>query len=130
MAHVELATKGEEIVSAPTQAASHPNATHFTDTLVRMGYLQDFQNNVYLLSDPLGTELMGPDATRLRSTFKSKADDEEAMLVLCWEGKMEFLNNGLCTVPHFEEDRKSSGQDKASSESSEHQPLKKKAKKV
>jgi hypothetical protein len=33
-------------------------------------------------------------------------------------------------IPHFEEDEKTSGQDKASSGSSEHQPLKKKAKKV
>jgi hypothetical protein len=43
---------------------------------------------------------------------------------------MEFLNNGLFRIPHFEEDEKPSGQDKASSGSSKHQPLKKKAKKV
>jgi hypothetical protein len=43
---------------------------------------------------------------------------------------MEFLNNGLFRIPHFEEDKKPSCQDKASSGSSEHQPLKKKAKKV
>jgi hypothetical protein len=52
------------------------------------------------------------------------------MLVLCREGKMEFLNNRLFRIPHFEEDKKPLGQDKASSGSSEHQPLKKKAKKV
>jgi hypothetical protein len=43
---------------------------------------------------------------------------------------MELLNNGLFRIPHFEEDEKPSGQDKASSGSLEHQPLKKKAKKV
>jgi hypothetical protein len=43
---------------------------------------------------------------------------------------MEFLNNGLFKIPQFEEDEKPSGQDKANSGSSEHQPLKKKAKKV
>jgi hypothetical protein len=43
---------------------------------------------------------------------------------------MEFLNNGLFRIPHFEENRKLLGQDQASSGSSEHQPLKKKAKKV
>jgi hypothetical protein len=43
---------------------------------------------------------------------------------------MELVNNELLEIPHFEEDRKPSGQDKASSGSSEHQPLKKKAKKV
>jgi hypothetical protein len=92
-----------------------------------MGYLQDFQKGVYLLSDPLGTELMGQ---RNKVYIKSKADAEEAMLVFCREGKMEFMNNGLFRIPHFEEDKKPSGQDKASSGSSEHQPLKKKAKKV
>jgi hypothetical protein len=84
---------------------------------------------VYLLSDPLGTELMGR-RNKVAKHIKSKADAEEAMLVLCWEGKMEFLNNGLFRIPHFEEDEKPSGLDKASSGSSEHQPLKKKAKKV
>jgi hypothetical protein len=46
MAHMELAPEEEPSVSAPTlsgaaQAASHPNVTHLTDTLVRMGYLED-----------------------------------------------------------------------------------------
>jgi hypothetical protein len=61
MAHVEPVTEEEQSVSAAmlsgaAQAASHPNVAHFTDTLVRMGYLQDFQNSMYLLSDPLGTD--------------------------------------------------------------------------
>jgi hypothetical protein len=134
MGHVERATEGEQSVSAATlsgaaQAASHPNVAHFTHTLVRMGYLQDFQNGVYLLSDPLGTELMGR-RNKVAKHIKSKADAEKAMLVLCREGKMEFLNNGLFRIPHFEEDEITSGQDKASSGSSEHQPLKKKAKKM
>jgi hypothetical protein len=62
--------------------------------------------------------------------IKSKADAKKAMLILCREGKMEFLNNGLFRIPHFEEDEKPSGHNKASSGSSEHQTLKKKAKKV
>jgi hypothetical protein len=137
MAHVvskELAPDEEPGVSAPTlsgaaQAASHPYVTHFTDTLVRMGYLQDFQKGVYLLSDPLGTELMGR-RNKVAKHIKSKADAEKAILVLCREGKMELVNNGLFRIPHFEEDKKPSGQDKASSGASDHQPLKKKAKKV
>jgi hypothetical protein len=62
--------------------------------------------------------------------IKSKADAEEAILVLCREGKMELVNNGLFRIPYFEREKKPSGQDKASSGSSEHPPLKKKAKKV
>jgi hypothetical protein len=47
IAHVEPVAKEERSVSAATlfgaaQAASHLNVAHFTDTLVRMGYLQDF----------------------------------------------------------------------------------------
>jgi hypothetical protein len=50
-----------------------------------MGYLQDFQNGVYLLSDPLGsdplgTELMRRRATRLRSTLKARL----ALRKQCW----------------------------------------------
>jgi hypothetical protein len=126
MAHVEPVAEEEQSVSAAmlsgaAQAASHPNVAHFTDMLVRMGYLQDFQNGVYLLSDPLGIELTGQ---------RNKANAEEAMLVSCREGKMEFLNNGLFRIPHFEEDEKPFGQDKATLGSLEHQPLKKKANKV
>jgi hypothetical protein len=59
MAHVERVAEEERSVSAATlsgaaQAASHPNVAHFTNTLVRMGYLQNFQNSVYLLSRPVG----------------------------------------------------------------------------
>jgi hypothetical protein len=113
MAFVEPVAEEEESVSAATlsgaaQTASHPNVAHFTDTLVRMGYLQDFQNGVYLLSDPLGTKLLGR-RNKLAKHIKSKADAEEAMPVLCREGKMEFLNNGLFKIPHFEEDKKPSG---------------------
>jgi hypothetical protein len=66
---------------------------------------------------------------KIAKHIKSKADAEEAMLVLCREGKMELVNNGLFRIPYFEEDKKPSGQDKASSGSSDHQPLKKKPKK-
>jgi hypothetical protein len=45
-----------------------------------MGYLQDFQNGVYLLSDPSGTELMGR-RNKVAKHIKSKADAEEAMLI-------------------------------------------------
>jgi hypothetical protein len=72
---------------------------------------------VYLLSDPLGTELMGR-RNKVAKHIKSKADAEEAMLILCREGKMEFSNNGLFRIPYFEEDEKPSGQDNASSGSS------------
>jgi hypothetical protein len=73
-----------------------------------MGYFQDFQNGVYLLSDPLGTELMG-QRNKIAKHIKSKAEAEEAMLVSCRERKMEFLNTGLFRIPHFEEDEKPSG---------------------
>jgi hypothetical protein len=51
MAYVELAPEEEPSVSAPTlsgaaQAASHPNVTHLTDSLVRMGYLEDLHKGV------------------------------------------------------------------------------------
>jgi hypothetical protein len=64
MAHVEPALVEEPTVSAPTlsgsaQAASHPNVTHLTDTLVCMGYLKHLQKGVFLLSEPLGTEHLG-----------------------------------------------------------------------
>jgi hypothetical protein len=99
MAHMELAPVEEPSVSAPTlsgaaQAASHPNVTHLTDTLVRMGYLEDLQKGVFLLSNPLGTEHMGR-RNRITKHIKSKADAEEAMLVLCREGKMDLVVEGL-----------------------------------
>jgi hypothetical protein len=84
MAHVvvEHPVSGEESsVSVPTlsgaaQAASHSNVKHLTDTLVRMGYLEDLQKGVVLLSDPLGTEHMGR-RNRIAKHIKSKADAEE-----------------------------------------------------
>jgi hypothetical protein len=102
MAHVEPVTKKEQNVSAATLSGAAQAASH---------------RNVAHFTDTL-------------VHIKSKADAEEAMLVLCREGKMELLNKGLFRIPHFKEDEKPSGQDKASSGSSEHQPLKKKAKKV
>jgi hypothetical protein len=124
----------EPSVSGPTlsgaaQAASHPNVKHLTDTLVRMGYLEDLLKGVFLLSDPLGTEHMGR-RNRIAKHIKSKADAEEAMLVLCREGKMDLVVQGLFRIPHFEEDQKPTDQARVSSGSSDHQPLKKKPKSV
>jgi hypothetical protein len=45
--------------------------------LVRMGYLEDLQKGVFLLSDPLGTEHMGR-RNRIAKHIKSKANAEEA----------------------------------------------------
>jgi hypothetical protein len=95
MAHVELATAGEQSVSAATlsgaaQAASHPNVTHFTDTLVHMGYLQDFQNGVCLLLDPLSIELTGR-RNKVAKHIKSKADAEKSNV-----GFMPRRQNGTC----------------------------------
>jgi hypothetical protein len=117
MAHMELAPEEEPAsVSAPTlsgaaQAASHPNVTHLTDTLVRMGSLEDLQKGVFLLSDPLGIEYMGR-RNRIAKHIKSKADAEEAMLVLFREGKMDLVVEGLFRVPHFEGEEEPPGQAK------------------
>jgi hypothetical protein len=129
MAHVEPALVEEPSVSTPTlssaaQAASHPNVTHLTDTLVCMGYLEDLQKGVFLLSEPLGTEHLGR-RNRIAKHIKSKADAEEAMLVLCREGKMDLVVDGLFLVPHFEGEEEPAGQARVSSGSSDHQPLKK-----
>jgi hypothetical protein len=75
MAHVELATEGEQSVSAATlsgaaQAASHPNVAHFMDTLVRMGYLQD--RTVSICCQTRWVLKLWGDATRLRSTLKAR----------------------------------------------------------
>jgi hypothetical protein len=136
MAHVvaDPAAGDEPSVSGPTlsgaaQAASHPNVKHLTDTLVHMGYLEDLQKGVFLLSDPLGTEHMGR-RNRIAKHIKSKADAKEAMLVLCREGKMDRVVEGLFRTPHFEKDEKPMDQAKVSSGSSDHQPLKKKPKSV
>jgi hypothetical protein len=78
MTFVEPVAEKEQSVSAATlfgaaQAASHPNVAHFTNTLVRMDYLQDFQTGVYLLSDQLDTKLMGR-RNKVAKHIKSKAD--------------------------------------------------------
>jgi hypothetical protein len=132
MAHVEPTSVEEPSVSAPTlsgaaQAASHPNMTHLTDTLVRMGYLEDLQKGVCLLSKPLGAEQLGR-GNQIAKHIKSKADAKEAMLVLCREGNMDLAVDGLFRVPHFEGEEESAGQARVSSGSSDHQPLKKKPK--
>jgi hypothetical protein len=118
MAHVvaDPAAGDERSVSGSTlsgaaQTDSHPNVKHLTDTLVRMGYLEDLQKGVFLLSDPLGTEHMGR-RIRIAKHIKSKADAEEAMLVLCREGKMDLVVEGLFRIPHFEEDEKPTDQPK------------------
>jgi hypothetical protein len=131
----EPATSGEELsVSVPAlsgaaQAAAHPSVKHITDTLVHMGHLEDLQKDVYLLSDPLGTERMGR-RNRVAKHIKSKADAEEAMLVLCREGKVDLLSQRLFKVLHFEEDEEPSGQARTSSGSANHQSPKKKPKSV
>jgi hypothetical protein len=80
MAHVvaDPAAGDDPSLSGPTlsgaaQAASHPNVKHLTDTFVRMGYLEDLQKGVFLLSDPLGTEHMGR-RNRIAKHIKSKAE--------------------------------------------------------
>jgi hypothetical protein len=55
-----------------------------------MGYLEDLQKGVFLLTDPLSTEHMGR-RNRIAKHIKSKADAKEAMLVLCREGKMDLV---------------------------------------
>jgi hypothetical protein len=44
---------------APEHAAAHPSVDHITETLVRMGYLEDFRKGVFRLRDPLGDEVVG-----------------------------------------------------------------------
>jgi hypothetical protein len=50
------------------------------------------------------------------------------MLVLCREGKMDLVVEGLFRVPHFEGEEEPADQARVSSGSSDHQPLKKKPK--
>jgi hypothetical protein len=94
-----------------------------------MGYLEDLQKGVFLLTDPLGTEHMGR-RNQIAKHIKSKADAKEAMLVLCREGKMDLVVEGLFRVPHFEGEEEPAGQARVSSGSSDHQPLKKEPKSV
>ena len=60
---------------------------------------------------------------RIAKHIKSKADAEEAMLVLCREGKMDLVVDGLFRVPDFEGEEEPAGQARISSGSSDHQPL-------
>jgi hypothetical protein len=113
--------------SGAAQAASHPSVKHITDTLVRMGYLDDFQNGVFLLRDPLGDEKMGRH-NKVAKHIKSRADAEEAMLVFCGKGKMDEISRGLFWVLHFEREKKPTGGTKTSSGSGGSQPPKKKPK--
>jgi hypothetical protein len=46
-------------LSGSEHAAAHPSVDHITDTLVRMGYLEDFGKGVFLLRDPLGDKVVG-----------------------------------------------------------------------
>jgi hypothetical protein len=89
-------SKSVSILASPgaAQAASHPNKKHITDTLVRMGYFDDLQNNEFLLRDPLGNKVMGR-RNMVAKHIKSKADAEEAMLFLCREGKVHEISMGL-----------------------------------
>jgi hypothetical protein len=95
IAHVQLKDPGSEEetdVSVPAltgaaRAAAHPSVSHITETLLRMGYLEDLHEGVYLLSDPLGNEVMGR-RNKVARHIKSKDDAEEAMMVLCWEGRL------------------------------------------
>ena len=134
MAHVEVEDPGpggESEVSVPAltgaaQAAAHPSVSHIVETLLRMGYLEDLQKGVYLLSDPLGTEVVGR-RNKVAKHIKNKDDAEEAMMVLCREGKVEYRAKGLYRVLHFEED-KPAERAKTSSDSAGEQPPKKKPK--
>jgi hypothetical protein len=84
-------------LSGPEHAAAHPSVDHNTDTLVRMGYLEDFRKGVFPLRDPLGDEAVGR-RNKVAKHIKSRANAEEAMLVLCQEGKMELVGNILFQV--------------------------------
>jgi hypothetical protein len=111
-------------LSGAAQAASHPSVKHITDTLVRMGYLDDFRNGVYLLRDPLGDKIMGR-RNKVAKHIKSRVDPKEAMLVLSREGKVDQILRGLFWVLHFEGEREPTGKIKASSRSGDSQPPKK-----
>jgi hypothetical protein len=46
-----------------------------------MGYLDNIQKGVFLLEDPLGTEIMGR-RNKVAKQIKSKEEAEEGMLIL------------------------------------------------
>jgi hypothetical protein len=113
-------------LSGPEHAAAHPSVTHITDTLVRMGYLDDLQKGVFMLRDPLGDEAVGR-RNKVAKHIKNRNDAEEAMLVLCREGKMELVGNHLFRVLHFE-DEEPVGRTRSSPDTLDSQPPKKKPK--
>jgi hypothetical protein len=114
-------------LSGPEHAATHPSVDHITDTLVRMGYLKDFRKGVFLLRDPLEDEAVGR-RNKVAKHIKSRADAEEAMLVLCRERMMELIGNNLFRVLHSEEDEETAGRVRSSPDTVDSQPSKKKPK--
>jgi hypothetical protein len=108
-------------LSGPEHAAAHPSVTHITDTLVRMGYLEDMQQGVFMLRDPLGAEAVG----RRNKVAKHIKNAEEALLVLCREEKMELVENHLFRVLPFEEP---ADKTRSSPDASDSQPPRKKPK--
>jgi hypothetical protein len=114
-------------LSGPKHAAAHPSVDHITDTLVRMGYLEDLRKGVFKLRDPLGDEAVGR-RNKVAKHIKSRADAKEAMLVLCREGKMELVGNNLFRVLHFGEDEEPAGRVRYSPDTADSQPPKKKPK--
>jgi hypothetical protein len=79
----------------------------------------------FLLRDPLGDEVVGR-RNKVAKHIKSRADAEEAMLVLCQEGKMELVGNKLFRVLHFEKDEELAGKVRSSPNTADSQPSKNK----
>jgi hypothetical protein len=113
--------------SGPEHAAAHPSVKHFTDTLVRMGYLDDLHKGVFMLRDRLGDEVLRR-RNKVAKHIKSRDDAKEAMLVLCREGKVDLLGNNFFRVLHFEEDEEPAGRTRSNPEATDSQPPKKKPK--
>jgi hypothetical protein len=114
-------------LSGPEHAAAQPSVDHITDTLVRMGYFEDFGKGVFLLRDPLGDGVVGR-RNKVAKHIKSRANAEEAMLVLCREGKIELVGNNLFQVLHFEEDEEPAGRVRSRPDTAGSQPPKKRPK--
>jgi hypothetical protein len=115
-------------LSGPEQTAAHPSVDHITDTLVRMGYLEDFKTGVFSLRVPVGDEAVGQRNKEVAKPIKSRANAEEAMLVLCREGKLDLMGNNLFRVLHFEEDKEPADRARSSPDTSVSQPPKMKPK--
>jgi hypothetical protein len=114
-------------LSGPEHAAAHPSVDHITDTLVRMGYLEDFRTGIFLLRDPLGDKAVGR-RNKVAKHIESRADAKEAMLVLYRQGKMELVGNNLFRVLHFEEDEEPAGRTRSNPDTADSQAPKKKPK--